>query len=53
MDAHNAGCRYCEQDRRSGWIYCRSCDTPLTSAPVPTLMPDADPRGRAALDAAD
>jgi hypothetical protein len=43
--AANEACRYCEQDSRSGWIYCRSCGTPLTSEPVPALVPDAGPRG--------
>jgi hypothetical protein len=48
MDVNNAGCRYCEHDSRSGWIYCRSCGTPLTSDPVPALVPDTErQRGRA------
>jgi hypothetical protein len=25
------GCRYCEQERRGGWIFCRSCGRRLTA----------------------
>lgn len=27
-------CRYCEQDRHGGWIYCRSCGRLLSRTEV-------------------
>lgn len=31
---HERDCRYCEQDRNGGWIYCRSCGRLLSEARV-------------------
>lgn len=31
---HEDDCRYCEQDRNGGWIYCRSCGRLLSQARV-------------------
>lgn len=31
---HEDDCRYCEQDRNGGWIYCRSCGRLLSQSRV-------------------
>jgi hypothetical protein len=36
---HEDECRYCEQDRRGGWIYCRSCGRLLSRSNVITVRP--------------
>jgi hypothetical protein len=38
MDSkHDDECRYCEQDRHGGWIYCRSCGRLLSRTDVITV----------------
>jgi methionyl-tRNA synthetase len=34
---HEDECRYCEQDRHGGWIYCRSCGRLLSRTEVITV----------------
>jgi len=38
---HDDECRYCEQDRHGGWIYCRSCGRLLSRAEVITVRAGA------------
>ena len=34
---HEDECRYCDQDRHGGWIYCRSCGRLLSRTEVITV----------------
>jgi hypothetical protein len=34
---HDDECRYCDQDRHGGWIYCRSCGRLLSRSEVITV----------------
>jgi hypothetical protein len=44
MDStHDDECRYCDQDRHGGWIYCRSCGRLLSRTEVITVRAGGSP----------
>jgi hypothetical protein len=40
---HDDECRYCDQDRHGGWIYCRSCGRLLSRTEVITIRAGGSP----------
>lgn len=45
---HEDDCRYCEQDRNGGWIYCRSCGRLLSQARVAAMRTSGTPQAATA-----
>ncbi|HSL10391.1 MAG TPA: hypothetical protein VLA82_03655 [Actinomycetota bacterium] len=45
---HDDECRYCDQDRHAGWIYCRSCGRLLSRAEVINVRAERSPATAAA-----
>jgi hypothetical protein len=45
---HDDECRYCDQDRHGGWIYCRSCGRLLSRDEMITVRAE---RARASVSA--
>jgi hypothetical protein len=42
---HDDECRYCEQDRHGGWIYCRSCGRLLSRTEMITVRAESSRSG--------
>jgi hypothetical protein len=47
---HDDECRYCDQDRHGGWIYCRSCGRLLSRDEMITVRAE---RARASASASE
>ena len=45
MERNHDECRYCEQDRHGGWIYCRSCGRLLSRTEMITVRADSSRAG--------